>query len=66
MEWDKLWAYNKTFIDAQSARYTAVVEETACVLTLDNFEGGDKITVKTTPLNKNNESLGTKALQYGK
>ena len=28
MEWDKLWAYNKDFIDAGAARYMAIVTET--------------------------------------
>lgn len=66
MEWDKIWAYNKQFIDKESPRYTAIVEETCCTLTLDNWEHGDELTVVTTPLNKNNPDLGTKALQYGK
>lgn len=66
MEWDKLWAYNKQFIDKESPRYTAIVEETRCMITLDNFEHGDEFSVVTTPLNKNNPDLGTKALQYGK
>ena len=29
MEWDKLWAYNKDYIDPISPRYTAIVKETS-------------------------------------
>ena len=40
MEWDKIWAINKKFIDPLSPRYTCINEESAVVITLDNFEHG--------------------------
>jgi glutamyl-tRNA synthetase len=66
MEWDKIWAINKQVIDPISARYTCINEESAVMITLDNFEKGDAFEFKTAPLNKQNESLGTKTVQYGK
>ena len=66
MEWDKIWSYNKQFIDAGAGRFTAIVEESAVVLNLDNFEGGDKIVEKDVPLNKANPDLGNKKARYGK
>lgn len=52
MEWDKIWAINKKFIDPESSRYTCINEETAVMITLDNFDKGDDFEFKTAPLNK--------------
>ena len=64
MEWDKIWAYNKDAIDSKSARYTAIVKESASKLILNNFEGG--LRVETHPLHQKNADLGNKAVLYGK
>jgi len=64
MEWDKIWAYNKEAIDARSARYTAIVKETACKLILSN--GPETLKVETHPLHQKNADLGNKAVLYGK
>jgi glutamyl-tRNA synthetase len=64
MEWDKIWAYNKEAIDARSARYTAIVKETACKLILSN--GPTTLKVETHPLHQKNADLGNKAVLYGK
>ena len=37
MEWDKLWAYNKDYIDPISPRYTAIVKETSAKIIINNF-----------------------------
>lgn len=36
MEWDKLWALNKGFIDPIAPRYTAIVKSTAAKVILEN------------------------------
>lgn len=64
MEWDKIWAYNKDAIDSKSARYTAIVKESATKIILNN--GPDKIKAETHPLHQKNADLGTKAVLYGK
>jgi glutamyl-tRNA synthetase len=66
MEWDKIWAYNKKAIDNIAPRYSAICEETAVVLNLDNFDGGDNISCGTKPLHDKNPDLGNKAVQFGK
>ena len=35
-EWDKIWALNKDVIDPIAPRYTAIVEKSACKLTIEN------------------------------
>lgn len=64
MEWDKLWAYNKEAIDSKSARYTAIVKETAVKLILNN--GPDAMKIETHPLHQKNAALGNKGVLYGK
>jgi glutamyl-tRNA synthetase len=58
MEWDKIWAYNKKAIDNISPRYSAIVEETAVVLNLENFEHADKVVAEMKPLHDKNPDLG--------
>ena len=65
MEWDKLWAYNKDYIDPISPRYTAIVKETSAKIIIDNFPDKGTTTVETHPLHLKNEALGTKAVLYG-
>lgn len=36
MEWDKLWAMNKQYIDPIAPRYNAIVKSTAAKVILDN------------------------------
>lgn len=64
MQWDKLWAYNKDVIDPIAARYTVITKLQQAKLILDNVE--DKIRAETHPLHQKNESLGVKAVLYGK
>lgn len=64
MEWDKIWAYNKSAIDNNSARYTAIVKDSATKLILNN--GPDALRVETHPLHQKNAELGNKAVLFGK
>ena len=64
MEWDKIWAHNKDFIDPIVPRYTAIGKDTKAKLTLTNAKDG--LTFETHPLHQKNASLGSKAVQYGK
>lgn len=62
MEWDKIWAYNKKAIDNIAPRYFAIVEESAVVMHLDNFEHADKVVAEMKPLHDKNPDLGQKAV----
>ena len=64
MEWDKLWAYNKAAIDSTSPRYTAIVKSSACKMIIEN--GPEVIEAKSVALHNKNDSLGSKAVMYGK
>lgn len=64
MEWDKLWAYNKDVIDPTASRYTAIVSETTSRLIIDNAP--ETLRAETHPLHPKNESLGSKAVLYGR
>lgn len=64
MEWDKLWALNKDIIDPVTPRYTAIVKSTAVKLVIEN--GPETIEAKSHPLHPKNDSIGSKAVIYGK
>ena len=64
MEWDKLWALNKGIIDPVAPRYNAIVKSTAVRVVLENVD--DEISAKSVPLHPKNDSLGSKAMIYGK
>jgi len=38
MEWDKLWALNKSIIDPVAPRYSAIVKDTAVKFILENVD----------------------------
>lgn len=52
MEWDKLWALNKSIIDPIAPRYTAIVKSSAVKLTLEN--GPEQPEAKSVPLHPKN------------
>jgi glutamyl-tRNA synthetase len=64
MEWDKLWALNKSIIDPVAPRYNAIVKSTAAKVILENVQ--DEIQAKSVSLHPKNEALGSKAMIYGK
>jgi glutamyl-tRNA synthetase len=64
MEWDKLWALNKDCIDPITPRYTAIVKNTAVKMIIEN--GPEPIEARSQALHPKNDSLGSKAVVYGK
>jgi glutamyl-tRNA synthetase len=64
MEWDKLWALNKDIIDPTTPRYTAIVKSTACKLFIEN--GPATPEARSQTLHPKNESIGSKAVIYGR
>jgi glutamyl/glutaminyl-tRNA synthetase len=62
MEWDKIWAINKSIIDPTSPRYTAIVKSTAVRLVIEN--GPEEIEAQSHPLHPKNP-LGSKAVLFG-
>lgn len=64
MEWDKLWATNKDIIDQVTPRYTAIVKSTACKLFIEN--GPATPEARSQALHQKNDSLGSKAVIYGR
>ena len=64
MEWDKLWAMNKDIIDPTTPRYTAIVKSNACLLHIEN--GPSNPEARSQPLHPKNDSVGSKAVIYGR
>lgn len=64
MEWDKIWALNKDIIDPVTPRYTAIVKSSACRLYIEN--GPAVPEARSQQLHPKNESVGSKAVIYGR
>lgn len=64
MEWDKLWAINKSVIDPIAPRYSTIVKETACKIIIEN--GPDTIEAQSHPLHPKDPTIGTKSVIYAK
>lgn len=47
MEWDKIWATNKTLIDPYCPRFTCLKKEKICTLTITN--GPENLIYTTWP-----------------
>lgn len=58
MEWDKLWAINKTYIDNISPRYSAVSVEKVCDIFIEN--GPKEIEAVSVPCFQKNPDLGNR------
>lgn len=63
MEWDKIWAYNKEYIDPIAPRYMVISKHSQATLIVTN--GPEKIQVENHPLHQKNADLGTKPVFYG-
>lgn len=63
-EWDKIWALNKDLVDPVAKRFTAIAENSACRLTIEN--GPETIEARSQALHPKDSSIGTKAVFYGK
>lgn len=59
MEWDKIWAINRKFIDSIALKLTAISKKGAAEITVENF-GTVSDTVSIHPFHQKNEALGSK------
>lgn len=62
MDWDKIWAINKKFIDEVSPRHTALLKNHTVLV---NIKGIDQVEVKQMAKHPKNEKIGTKTVCYG-
>lgn len=56
MEWDKIWAINKNYLEMFAGKYTCVSADKACLVKIANF--GSELEVETIPVHPKNEDLG--------
>lgn len=61
MQWDKIWAVNKKFIDPVAPHYSAVVRAGAVPLLLRNAP--DPPELRTVPRHRKNPAVGTKTVE---
>jgi glutamyl-tRNA synthetase len=60
MEWDKIWAFNKTVIDPISQRYTAIANKCKIVFT----NGPAESYQESVPFHPKNPEMGTKPMTF--
>ena len=60
MEWDKIWAINKNYMELIAGKYTAVSTEKTCSIKLTNV--GPELQVESVPIHPKNEGLGNRLL----
>ena len=58
MEWDKIWAINKNYLEQIAGKYTCVSVDKACLITLTNVDA--KLDVESVPVQPKNDDLGKK------
>lgn len=63
MEWDKIWAFNKKYLDPIVPRYTAIEQKDAVTVSLDGYEGGITIDIALHP---KDASLGKRTVSISK
>ena len=63
MDWDKIWAINKKFIDDSTPRHTALLGGQTVPINMVGLEAEE---FKPMPKHPKNENLGTKNVWYGK
>lgn len=61
MDWDKIWAINKKFIDDVSPRHTALLRNKTVLVNIKGVAGEE---AKQQPKHPKNEKLGTKSVFY--
>lgn len=65
LEWDKIWALNRKFLDPTAGRHVALSNQTRKAMKLvSNADTADLPKVLSVPLNKKNPSLGHKMTCY--
>lgn len=62
MDWDKIWAINKKFIDEFAPRHTALLKNHTVLV---NVKGIEQFEVKQMAKHPKNEKVGTKAVCFG-
>lgn len=60
MEWDKIWALNKHYIDDVSPRYMAVAVDKVCDVLVEN--GPKQVETMSVPLFRKNPNVGNRPL----
>jgi len=60
MEWDKIWAINKNYLEMIAGKYTAISTEKYCVVDITNI--GPELEVESVPVHPKNEELGKRPL----
>ncbi len=61
MDWDKLWAINKKFIDENAPRHTALLNNKTVVVNIKGIAGEESKQVSKHP---KNEKIGMKTVWY--
>lgn len=60
MEWDKIWAINKNYMEPIAGKFTAVSVEKTCLINIPNFTKG--IEIVEIPVHPKSEDLGKRPL----
>lgn len=63
MEWDKIWAFNKKYLDPIVPRYTAIEQKNAVTVTLQGYDGNITIDIALHP---KDASLGKRSVKVSK
>lgn len=63
MEWDKIWAFNKKYLDPIVPRYTAIEKKDAVTVTLDGYDG--QLTVELA-MHPKDPSFGKRSVKVSK
>ena len=60
MEWDKIWAINKNYLEMIAGKYTAISVDNACLINITNL--GPELEVESVPVHPKSEDLGKRPL----
>lgn len=63
MEWDKIWAFNKKYLDPIVPRYTAIEQKDVVTVEIDNYDGQHTIDIAMHP---KDASLGSRKVKVSK
>lgn len=63
MEWDKIWAFNKKYLDPIVPRFTTIEQKDAVPVTIDGYDG--QLTIELA-LHPKDPAMGTRKVTVGK
>uniref|UniRef100_A0A6G1SK46 Bifunctional glutamate/proline--tRNA ligase n=1 Tax=Aceria tosichella TaxID=561515 RepID=A0A6G1SK46_9ACAR len=63
MEWDKIWAFNKKYLDPIVPRFTAIEQKDAVTVTLDGYDGQLTVDLAVHP---KDPSMGVRKVKVSK